>query len=208
MELTIRYRTAVRKLDRRPLTRDDWAAAALDAIGRGGVGAIAVEPIAAELGATKGSFYWHFRNRDALIDAALDLWEQRCTDAVIEYLDKEPDPARRLRLILEGAFERGPIERAEIALLSNPGHPAAVRAVQRVGERRIGYMSDQLQALGWGPRDARDRAVLLAYLYVGHLQLAHIAPDMTPAGARRRQGELIFQALVSPSHSAASSPDQ
>jgi AcrR family transcriptional regulator len=186
----------VRKLDRRSLTRDDWAHAALDAIARGGVDAVAVEPIAAALGATKGSFYWHFENRDALIQAALELWERRSTDAVIEYLDEEPDPARRLRMILAGGFERGPIERAEIALLSNPGHPAAVRAVRRVGERRIAYMADQLVALGWKPRDARDRAVLLAYIYVGHLQLAHIAPDVTRPDARRRQGKLIFDALV------------
>jgi AcrR family transcriptional regulator len=186
----------VRKLDRRSLTRDDWAHAALDAIARGGVDAVAVEPIAAALGATKGSFYWHFENRDALIQAALELWERRSTDAVIEDLDKEPAPGRRLRMILAGGFERGPIERAEIALLSNPGHPAAVRAVRRVGERRIAYMADQLVALGWKPRDARDRAVLLAYIYVGHLQLAHIAPDVTRPDARRRQGKLIFDALV------------
>jgi AcrR family transcriptional regulator len=42
---------------RRPLSPDDWARAALAAIARGGVGAVAVETVAAELGATKGSFY-------------------------------------------------------------------------------------------------------------------------------------------------------
>lgn len=186
----------MRKLERRSLTPDDWARAALDAIGRGGVDAVAIEPIAVELGATKGSFYWHFKNRDALLQAALDLWEQRCTQAVIDYLEREPDPGRRLRLILQGGFEEGPIDRAEIALLSNPGHPAAARAVRRVGERRIAYMSDQLEAMGWAPQEARDRAVLLAYLYVGHLQLAHIAPGVTRADARRRQVELVFESLI------------
>src|SRR5690348_1930338 len=82
--------------DRR-LSPDDWARAALAAIAQGGVGAVAVETIATQLGATKGSFYWHFKNRDALIEAALALWEQRTTDAVIEELEREPDPAERLR---------------------------------------------------------------------------------------------------------------
>src|SRR5437660_5551983 len=96
---TIRYRTYMRKAGQRPLTPDDWAEAALAAIARGGVDAVAVETVAAELGATKGSFYWHFKNRDALIQAALDLWEQRGTEAVIEEFEREPDPATRLKKI-------------------------------------------------------------------------------------------------------------
>jgi AcrR family transcriptional regulator len=185
----------VRKPEQRRLTPHDWAAAALDAIARGGIDAVAVETIAAKLGATKGSFYWHFKNRDALIQAALERWERR-TEAVIEWLEKEPDPARRLRKLLEGGFERGPTERAEIALLASPGHPAAVRAMRRVAERRISYLSDQLEALGWEPREARHRAVLLTYLYVGHMQLAHIAPKVIGASAHQKQVELAFNAII------------
>jgi AcrR family transcriptional regulator len=111
----------VRKPGQRPLTPDDWARAALAEIARGGIEAVAVESLAAELGATKGSFYWHFKNRDALIQAALGRWEQRRTGAVIEELEREPGPARRLRKLLEAAFERGPTDRAEIALLLGSG---------------------------------------------------------------------------------------
>src|SRR5260370_1248821 len=55
----------------RRLTRDDWITAALRAIADGGLAAVGVEPLAARLGATKGSFYWHFENRDALLEAAI-----------------------------------------------------------------------------------------------------------------------------------------
>src|SRR5262245_65425178 len=105
----------MRKPGQRPLSPDDWARAALAAIARGGVGAVAVETVAAELGATKGSFYWHFKNRDALVQAAVDRWEQRRTEAVIEELEREPDPARRLKMLITAALERGPADRAEIA---------------------------------------------------------------------------------------------
>ena len=186
----------MRKPDQRPLSPDDWARAALAAIARGGVGAVAVETVAAELGATKGSFYWHFKNRDALIQAALDRWEQGHTEAVIEELEREPDPAGRLRKLLAVAFELGPTDRAEIALLAHPDHPAALRAVRRVAGRRISYISQQLEALGWDPSEALDRAVLMYYVYTGYLQMTHVAPDMISGEGRRRHVELVFDALT------------
>ncbi|HXL17951.1 MAG TPA: TetR/AcrR family transcriptional regulator [Streptosporangiaceae bacterium] len=186
----------MRKPRERRLSPDDWARAALGAIARGGVGAVAVETVAAELGATKGSFYWHFKNRDALIQTALDRWEHVGTEAVIGELEREPDPVRRLKKVLAAAFKLGPADHAEIALLANPDHPAAVRAVRRVAERRITYISQQLEALGWDRGQALDRAVLMYYVYVGHLQMTHVAPDVISREARQRQIELVFDALV------------
>ena len=49
--------------DKKTLTAEDWARAALEAIAEDGVTAVAVEPLARSLGVTKGSFYWHFANR-------------------------------------------------------------------------------------------------------------------------------------------------
>src|SRR5690349_9457645 len=88
---------------RQRLTAQDWADAALTAIGEGGLAAVAVEPLAARLGATKGSFYWHFANRDALIEAALERWEEVGTEAVITEAEAEPDPTGRLRRLLRRA---------------------------------------------------------------------------------------------------------
>ena len=184
------------KAGQRPLTPGDWAMAALAAIARGGVDAVAVETVAAELGATKGSFYWHFKNRDALVQAALDKWEQRRTEAAIEEFEREPDPAVRLKKILEAGFEFGPTDRAEIALLANPEQPAAVRAVRRVAERRIMYIAQQLEKLGWNSADALDRAVLMYYLYVGHQQMAHVTPKMISNSARQRHLALVFDAFA------------
>jgi AcrR family transcriptional regulator len=185
----------VRKPRQRPLSPEDWTQAALATIARGGVDAVAVEAIAAELGATKGSFYWHFKNRDALIQAALDRWERERTEAVIDDLEREPDPAVRLKRLFGATFKRGHSDRAEIALLANPGHPAALRAVRRAAERRISYITRQLEALGWIPEDAHDRAVLMYYIYVGFLQMAHVAPEVM-SGAQQRQAELVFDTLA------------
>jgi AcrR family transcriptional regulator len=43
-----------------------WVEAALDALAEGGVDAVRVDPLAKRLGVTRGSFYWHFKDRAAL----------------------------------------------------------------------------------------------------------------------------------------------
>jgi AcrR family transcriptional regulator len=46
------------------LSKGDWIRAALFAIADRGTAGVVVEPPAASLGTTKGSFYWHFRSRE------------------------------------------------------------------------------------------------------------------------------------------------
>jgi len=59
------------------LTAADWAEAALQLIAEAGLGALTVETLAARLGVTKGSFYWHFKGRSELLADALGRWEHR-----------------------------------------------------------------------------------------------------------------------------------
>jgi AcrR family transcriptional regulator len=62
-------------MDAQRLGRDDWLGAGRRALLTGGPGAVRVERLAAELGVTKGSFYWHFTDRAALLEALLQEWE-------------------------------------------------------------------------------------------------------------------------------------
>ena len=81
------------------LSADDWAQAALDLVAEDGVHAVAVEPLARRLGVTKGSFYWHFPSRDALLRAALERWEQVELDEVFAQLEAITDPRLRMRAV-------------------------------------------------------------------------------------------------------------
>src|SRR5690349_4100538 len=79
------------------LGRDDWLRAGRLALQRGGPDAVRVEPLANALGVTKGSFYWHFSDRRALLEALLDEWEQEHELAIgaLSSLDG-PDALREL----------------------------------------------------------------------------------------------------------------
>ncbi|MBV2366472.1 TetR/AcrR family transcriptional regulator [Streptomonospora nanhaiensis] len=86
------------------VTREDWTRAALGALARGGMAAVSVDALAGELDITRGSFYWHFKDREALLAAALELWEQRATADVISRIEPLDDPREQLRVLLETAL--------------------------------------------------------------------------------------------------------
>lgn len=183
---------------RRRLSADDWARAALTAIGEGGVAAVAVEPIAARLGATKGSFYWHFRDRRALLEAALRCWEREQTEAVINAMEAEPDLARRLRRLFASAVEGELRDRAELTLLAAAADPAVAAVMRRITARRITYMTGVFEELGLAPATARSHALIAYNSYLGYLQLAHAAPEALPRGpaARERYLDDLLRALL------------
>ena len=97
------------------LSREDWTTAALDALAEVGLSAVAIDPLARRLGATKGFFYWHFTSRDELIAATLELWERRDTLDLVAALEAIPDPQERLV-----ALARRPTARPRAAPIPRP----------------------------------------------------------------------------------------
>lgn len=164
---------------KRRLTAADWARAALDSIGEYGLAGVAVEPLAARLGATKGSFYWHFPNRDALVSAALALWDETHTDAVIRAADAEPHPAARLRALFLGAT-RSALAPVEVNLLGVADQPLVAQTMRRVVSRRIDYLTSLFAALGFEPAEAVRRATVAYSAYLGHLQIVMRMPGTLP----------------------------
>jgi len=175
------------KSPRTSLTAEDWSAAALAALERSGLAAVAVEPLAKTLGATKGSFYWHFTGRDDLIAAALDLWERRDTDGVIATIDRAEEGADRLRLllrlVLQAVSETPGAGSIELALQPHADHPMVAPVLARVTERRVATLESLFAAQGLSRSQARDRALLAYTAYLGHAQLAHATPGQLPKGA-------------------------
>ena len=81
--------------------REDWFAQGVRALREGGVEAVRVEPLARSLGVTKGSFYWHFADRPALLEALLALWERETAEVVTEAA-RAATPAQRLVSAING----------------------------------------------------------------------------------------------------------
>ncbi|HEX6539663.1 MAG TPA: helix-turn-helix domain-containing protein [Candidatus Dormibacteraeota bacterium] len=139
----------------------------MEAIVRDGLAAVAVEPLAVQLGATKGSFYHHFASRDALIAAALDHWERSQTDLVFARLELIRDPGERLRAVVGAAYADRDGGMRDAALFAAATHPLVKRVVDRVTNRRVRYMTERYVELGLGRARARRRALMVYLAYLG-----------------------------------------
>jgi AcrR family transcriptional regulator len=166
---------------RRRLGPNDWVDAALETIAAGGIAAVGVESLARRLGVTKGSFYWHFANREALLQAALARWEKSHTEDVIAELEGLGlDPLLRLRLLIRRVVETAERDPIGVALLATATHPVVAPVLARVAERRIAYNASVFGELGFAPDEARRRGLLAYSAYLGHAELAHSTPQVLP----------------------------
>ena len=171
---------------RRRLGRADWERAALAAIARGGLAAVAVEPLARDLGVTKGSFYAHFATRDELLAATLARWEAEHDAGGLAALAPGEDPAARLRGLVEAAvaFTEGIGPSPHVALLGELHDPRVRAALARVNASRTAYLAELFRALGLPPARARDRAQVTYAAFLGLLQLRREGGERRTARAR------------------------
>ena len=174
------------------LGRGDWLAAATAALAESGVDAVRVEPLAQRLGITKGSFYWHFRDRPALLAAVLEDWEKVATLAIIDEVEAGGGDAsaRLLRLFLLTLDADPRLERQLRAWAA--GDPAAATIVERVDRRRLRYLRGLFADLGFSSPAARTRAHLVYYSALG--EIAH--GNRASRAARLRAARLIHGMVV------------
>ena len=179
------------------LGRKQWEIAALEMIGERGVAGLAVEPLARRIGVTKGSFYWHFDNLEALMEAALARWERVFTDLKYGALEKISDPAERLRPLFGDLAAEEPAIQVFLALLEAREHPAVRPVLRRATQKRLRFLAETLGDLGMSPKRAQDRARLLFSAYAGFQQLATLNLEGLRSRRERKAFlERLFQRLV------------
>lgn len=84
--------------ERKNLQRFDWLLAALKLFVSEGIDALRITRLAEELGVTRGSFYWHFNNREDLIAALVDYWRDKNTSAIV-------NAVKETRSLSDGIFK-------------------------------------------------------------------------------------------------------
>ncbi len=170
-----------KKKERSTLSAGDWEQQALVLIAEKGIRAVAIESLARRMGVTKGSFYWHFPNRDALLEQSLLRWEKHDEANLQASLGAIADPRERLRSFFRRTGREQLTHDVYSSLLSAADHPKVEPLLERVAERRMKHIEAAFGEIGFNPEEASHRARLTYSTYLGFLQLQrqHQAPQLS-----------------------------
>lgn len=149
-----------------------WLSAGLEALRKGGVGSVRVERLAGDVGITKGSFYHHFRDRGALLDAVIEYWSREMTDAEFERIQTlRGGLAARLVALAEDVLEKG-MGRYDPAIRAwARGDRKVAAAVAQVDRRRIKALAGFFEEGGFTSAEARTRARTFYTFLLGEPQV-------------------------------------
>ena len=157
------------KPPRTSLDRDAWIQGALAVVAEDGMDGLRVEVLAKKLGVTKGSFYWHFKDRRDLVDGVLTTWKEGRIRDIRKQTSAEPgDELAALHHTIEvyaAAKNRKGIA-IEAAIRMWARQDAATAAiVEEVDATRLDCTRQLFVAIGLPEAEAKARSVLL-YAYV------------------------------------------
>jgi len=190
----------------RDLQREDWLRAARLALLRGGIGAVRVEKLARSLRVTKGSFYWHFRDRNDLLESLLREWENEVVE-ILPRLGRGTASQRLMALVREleqraRLSEEGNVPSDAAIFAWASVDPRVARRVNKADEERFRLLArlgraDQMELfylvwLGFVARGQRVPESRQRFPEIARAMLKlfpHAAPrhQVPGAGARRQK---------------------
>lgn len=155
------------------LAKRDWVRAATRALARGGVSAVRIEVLAKELNVTKGSFYWHFKDRQALLAEVLRSWRQDATARVDRLVGhRSQDLREQIRLLMDLAITGdadyvpgGSLEQAIREWATNSS--TARETLRQVDVERLEILTEAYVETGLRRSDAAAYALLLYAFTIG-----------------------------------------
>ena len=191
---TVRKKAAPRS----QLDRGNWIESAIDVLAREGIAGLRVEVLAKRCGVTKGSFYWHFKDRQDLLAAVLEHWREGRIRDIEKTTSFTPGMERsQLHYVIEvyGASRNRKGMSIELAVRDWARHdPQAAAVVEAVDLYRLDCTRKLFVAAGMSDAEAKSRSLLL-YACVFGLSLMHYAHfDDHPDDLKKRIAERIISA--------------
>lgn len=152
------------------LTPADWVDAATELLVHRSIDAVRVDVLAKILLVTRGSFYWHFSDREDLLQRVLANWREAQTEHIIaRYRRKAAQPEiivqELAELPLHGRSARTGSS-VELAIRAWARRDEMARmAVEQVDAKRLEYIQGCFTDLGFSESAAKSRAFML-YAYM------------------------------------------
>lgn len=155
-------------------SRELWLEAAKRALLETGLEAVKIQPLASRLNISRTSFYWFFKDRNALLDALLEEWDTKNTGAFETacgaYAETITEAVLNLITVFhdEDLFE----PQLDFAVRGWAHRTDAVMArVNAADERRLAAIRAMFERFGFAPDDADVRACTVYLVQIGYIAM-------------------------------------
>jgi len=175
-------------------SKKSWLDAALQALASGGIDQVRVESLAKKLGVTKGSFYWHFKDREQFLDELLNFWAEQSTQVVIANPNYPTDSKARVRAVAADIV-RHDLGKLDPHIRSWTQYDKRrARVVAKIDKVRFEFLRDLFLAAGFSIIGSDLRAQSL-YRYVLGEQFISVRESMSQRLQRMQAHvDLLLQA--------------
>ena len=140
--------TVMKKKQQR-LSKEAWLRTSLDILAEEGEQKLTIDHLVKAMGVTKGSFYWHFKNRAEYIRELVCFWADFHTRAIVHELNLILDPAKRLLRLMVILTEENQ-SRYDISIMNwGKREPVAQQKLQDVFNMRMQFIRSIFKELGF-----------------------------------------------------------
>ena len=159
--------------ERKQLQRFDWLLKALEIFIAEGIDAVRITRLADELNVSRGSFYWHFSNREDLIAALVDYWKNRNTNAIVDSVANTGNLSDGIFQFFETCLDTELFDpRLDLAIREWARRSPEIREqLDAADETRVQAIADFYQRCGYPMPEAFIRARVIYFAQIGFYAL-------------------------------------
>lgn len=153
---------------------EGWLDAAYQALIENGIDAVKILPLANRLKLARTSFYWHFKDRDALLAGLADRWAARTTRPLVAAAQAYAETEAEAMLNVIGCFLSPETfdDRLEFAVRSWALQDDGIMArVQQADVERLSALAALLRKWGHDTLDADVRARTIYLVQIGYISM-------------------------------------
>jgi|GEM_PF-2339856 len=175
------------------VSKSQWLDTALEVLAADGVGSVRITALAKMLNISKSGFYWHFENREDLLEEMKNYWIDEFSQQIIsQVLKQENSPEKNLLSAVEIIRNRQG-GKFDLAFTSWARHDPMVRElVDQVRDMRISFVRKLLAAAGFTGDELEARA----RLFVVYFSWSEVMYRKTPVGLEGEPLDFIVKIIA------------
>jgi AcrR family transcriptional regulator len=143
------------------VSKGEWLTQALEVLSVEGVQGVRIERLARDLKISRSGFYWHFRDRNDLLNQLLDYWAYEYTEVVIQFQELQAVPPEARLNQIASMIRKHNLTKFDLSMRAWAEQDSNVaKAVTRVYQQRLGYVRESFRELGFKGNELEMRTLL------------------------------------------------